>query len=252
MGTQHSDRATIDLVPVIAADGSEEWVAPSTTAPAAAPDGPSGVTVDDGIIQHDDDTQSLSSVPTERMASGKDWNQIIGAIAAAEAGRSTDTLIQVEEGGALVPVSKGETGQPLSTVPEETMAAPALASQADLQECRRYDPNNVEGWRFIDDPTIPGLQFSLAPAGERFTFFCFRSPTMGGRWYLTVLDPNLDDLIGHENHMLRLRMGSEYIPVVCSGQGSSTHADLGEIRGAAAKFALYHTLRSHGHVPFSA
>lgn len=250
MGTQNIDRnAIIDLTPIVAENGTEEWVA--TTASAGTADSP-GVVIDDGIIQRDDDAQRLSTVPTARMAADKDWNRIIGSIAAAEAGRETDTAIEVVPGGALIPVDKGQAGQPLSVVPEEVMAASGRACRSDLQEAKRHDPNNVEGWRFIEDATIPGLEFRLAPAGDVFTFFCFRSPSMGGRWYLTVLDPNLDGLIGHKDHMLRLRMGSEYIPVVCSGPGSSTHADLGEVRGAAAKFALYHTLRARGHVAFSA
>lgn len=232
-------------------DGTEEWVVADSALrmDSASPLSGAGVVVTDGVL-HSGTDDKLSTMLTARMAGSADWNRIIETISAAEAGRETGTEIVVQPGGALVPVDRGHAGHQLSTVPEAVMAVAGRATRTDLQEARRHDPSNVEGWRFIDDEVIPGLQFSLAPAGQRFIFFCFRSPTVGGRWYLTVLHPNLDDLFGHEAHMIRVSMGAESIPIVCSA-ADSTHPDLARVRGAAAKFALYHTLRQNGHVPFS-
>ena len=250
-----TDRAEIiDLRPVTTRDGQVEWVAEN--APPTDQDHltRSEVTVGDGKVHHDLDGHhhEVSTIPTERMAAGsRDWNEIIDAIRAAESGQPTDKEVVVEPGGKLVAVERGQAGSQLSTVPEDRMAAPARATSADLAEARRLDPENQEGWRFVADHQMPGLTFTLTPVEEPFLFFCFRCPTIAGRWYLTVLDPNLDNLTGHRNHVDNVYIGGERIPVVCSGPRDSSHASLRDVRGAAGKFALYHSLRKYDEVPFS-
>lgn len=241
----------IDLEPITAADGSEVWVTPgevAATSPDAARD---GLQVSAGTLRDDQRGQPLTTLPREVLAGGQDWNRIVGAIADAERGEASDVEVAVKPGGQMEVVRAGSTHQPLSTVPREILAAGDRASVVDLAEALTHDPQDVEGWRFVDDPKIPGLRFHLAPAGRRFVFFCVRSPLHGGRWLLTVLAPNLDQLMGHEHHMITKQVGGERIPVVC-GPGDSTYSSLAVVRGVATKFALYHTLRVHGHVAFSA
>jgi hypothetical protein len=150
-----------------------------------------------------------------------------------------------------VPVNRGFAGAELSKLPEDRMAA-HRATQSDLNEARTLDPDNVEDWTFVDDPVIPGLRFEMCPVALRFVFFAFRSPSHGGQWFLSPLDPNFDHLYGHEPHMMRLSMGGEMVPVVCRNPQTSCHRSLNELRGTAAKFALYHDGRRFGHVLFSA
>lgn len=139
MGTQNVDQdAIIDLAPIVAEDGTEEWVVEdeahaSGPAPSA---GGSGVVIADGVIHSEPNDEKLSTVPKARMAGNGDWNRIIETIAAAEAGRETGTEIVVQPGGALVPVDKGQAGPQLSTVPEAVMAAAERATRLDLTEAR--------------------------------------------------------------------------------------------------------------------
>lgn len=255
----HRDTAltdtVIDLRPVATDAGAVKWTSDHCAAAIAPPDVPGTLRVADGTVYHDtaDRPAALSTVPADRMAGQRpDWNEIIDSIRQAETSRDrSDREIAVQPGGALVPVDRGQKGPELSTVPEDIMAAPARATRDDLAEARRLDPHNVEQWDFIDHPMIPGLRFTLIPVSQPFTFFCFRDAAHGGRWFLAVLDPNLDRLIGHEHHMITATVGGERIPVVCSNPGDSSHGSLTHVRGAAGKFALYHSVRAHGRVPFS-
>lgn len=234
----------IDLFPQHAPDGSVVWSIPDT-GPANVP-----IEIDDAGVMSRAGTP-LSTLPADRMAADarewNDWNRIISTITDAEAGRRPAEEIIVEPGGELSLVRRGQADTALSKLPEDRMAA------FDHDEVRRLDPANREGWEFIADRVIPGFSFAMTPIGKQFRFFCFRSASYGGNWLLSVLHPNLDDLPGHEAHIMHVRLGSgRSIPVVCRSERRLDHPTLGEVRGTAAKFALYHSLRKHGHVPFSA
>lgn len=247
-----------DLEPTMQADGRIVWGLPaSDLLPQLVPDGderPASppVVAGDGKIAFADAPEALSTLPEDRLATDDPWGRIIRSIQQGESGDRAQDTVEVRPGGQLVPVNKGEAGTPLSTLPEDRLAAPGRTSRADLDEARRLDPQNLERWTFVDDHEIPGLTFEMAPVSQVFNFFCFRVAPAGGRWYLSVLDPDLDRLVGHEHHVMTLDMGDSRVPIVCRRSSDSSHATLAEVRGTAAKFALYHSLRAHGHVPFSA
>lgn len=248
-----------DLEPSVLADGRLVWAVPTTDSstslalrepperPAAHP-----LVATEGKIAFADAPETLSTLPEDRLASDDPWARIIRSIQEGENGGRAQDTVEVRPGGQLVPVHKGQAGTPLSTLPEDRLAASGRTGRGDLDEARRLDPENVERWAFVDDHEIPGLTFEMAPVAQVFNFFCFRVAPAGGRWYLSVLDPDLDRLVGHENHVMTLDLGGARVPIVCRQNRDSSHASLAEVRGTAAKFALYHSLRAHGHVPFSA
>ncbi len=248
-----------DLEPTVQTDGRVVWGMPTSDLlpepvlpnPTARPASPP-VVAGDGKIAFADAPEHLSTLPEDRLATDDPWGRIIRSIQQGEAGSQSEDTIEVRPGGQLVPVHKDEAGTPLSTLPQDRLAAASRTSRADLEEARRLDPQNVEKWSFVDDPEIPGFRFEMAPVARVFSFFCFRVSSAGGRWYLSVLDPDLDRLVGHENHVMTLNLGGSRVPIVCRRSSDSSHANLAEVRGTAAKFALYHSLRAHGHVPFSA
>ncbi len=247
-----------DLEPTVLPNGRTVWTLASVDTPTrSAPLVPvtppaTPVVASDGRIGFADAPGALSTLPADRLAADDPWGRIIRSIQQSENGGNAQDTVEVRPGGQLVPVHKGQAAAPLSTLPEDRLAAPARTSRADLDEARRLDPQNVERWTFVDDQQIPGLTFQMAPVAQVFRFFCFRVATAGGRWYLSVLDPDLDRLVGHEHHVMTLDLGGGRVPIVCRRNRDSSHATLAEVRGTAAKFALYHSLRAHGHVPFSA
>jgi hypothetical protein len=253
MGTTNRQTPDIiDVYPFTTPDGEEEWVTAGEETSARVEPPATSLTVRSGIVRGENDPMPLTTVPNERLAGGPDWNRIIDALSEGERGAAVDVpKIGVKPGGEMVILDQRQSQQPLSTVPRERLAA-GRATRADLAEARREDPHDAECWRFIDDPNIPGLRFTMTGTGHRFDFFCVRSPAHGGRWLLTVLQPNLDDLIGHDHHMVTASIGGETTPIVCGPGGRFNYASLSDIRGVAAKFALYHTVRPSGHVPFSA
>ena len=252
MGTTNRQMPDIiDVHPVTTPNGGEEWVAAGEeTAPRVEAPG-TGLTVGSGVVRGEDSPTPLTTVPTERLAGGPDWNRIIDAMSEAERAGADVPAIGVKPGGEMVFLDQSQSQPQLSTVPRERLAA-GRASRADLAEARREDPHDVERWRFIDDPNIPGLRFTMTGSGHRFDFFCVRSPAHGGRWLLTLLAPDLDDRIGHEYHMVTVSIGGETIPVVCGPGGQSVYASLSEVRGVATRVAHFHTARLSGYVPFSA
>jgi hypothetical protein len=248
-----------DLEPTVLADGRLVWSVPSSDASTslAVPESPTGtsaipIVTGGGKIAFAHAPEVLSTLPEDRLATDDPWARIIRSIQQSENGARASDAVEVRPGGQLVPVHKGEAGTPLSTLPEDRLAASGRTSRADLDEARRLDPQNVEHWTFVDDQQIPGLTFEMAPVAQVFNFFCFRVAAAGGRWYLSVLDPDLDRPVGHEHHVMTLDLGGARVPIVCRRSRDSSHASLAEVRGTAAKFALYHSLRAHGHVPFSA
>ncbi len=248
-----------DLKPTVQPDGSTIWAEPDTgqlpvpvTPDTATPTASPTVVAGDGKVGFADAPEAVSTLPQDRLASDDPWGRIIRTIQQSENGQKTEDAVEVHPGGQLVPVRQGKPGTPMSTLPQDRLASASRACRADLDEVRRIDPRNVERWTFVDDSEIPGLTFEMTPIARVFRFFCFRVAAAGGRWYLSVLDPNLDSLVGHENHVMRLDLGGARVPIVCRRSSDSSHANLAEVRGTAAKFALYHSLRAHGHVPFSA
>ena len=252
MGTTNPQMPDIiDVHPVPTPDGGEEWVAAGNETAARVEAPGTGLTVDSGVVRGEDSPTPLTTVPTERLAGGPDWNRIMDALGEGERDGADVPKIGVKPGGEMVVLDQSQSQQPLSTVPRERLAA-GRATRGDLAEARREDPEGKEDWRFVDDPNIPGLRFTMTGTGRTFVFYCVRSPAHGGRWLLTVLHPNLDDLLGHDNHMVTVSIGGETTPIVCGPGGRFNYPSLSDVRGVAAKFALYHTARLSGYVPFSA
>lgn len=224
--TDHfDDRSVVDVASSLTGSGRVAW---------ADPPAPPG-----------------STVACVRMAAGGGWDRIVSSIQAAEDGRVAPDEIIVQPGGQLVPVHRGRAGPSLSKLPEERMASEG--PWPDRREIAAFDPTGMERWRFVDDPSLAGWVFTLTPVAQPFTFFCFRYASLGGGWVVSPLDPNLDALLGHEHHVISVALGGgEHVPIVCKSNRGQSHRDLSEVRGTAAKFALYHSLHRHGLVPFSA
>lgn len=243
----------VDLVPHLDASGIEVWEVDEGIAGAVSVTTQlQALTVSPGGKVTNDTGEVLSTVPRQRMASGSGsgrWDRIIEAIQDAEAGRHGGEEVVVRPGGALELVSSGQAGQQLSRVPKDRMAAtPRPEDEAELD---RLDPRRVERWRFINDPVLPGYVFSMRPVATVFEFLAFR--WVGGRWYLSPLEPAFDTLPrSHATHVLNLRVGGDDVPVVCSSPNNFDHVNLSEVRGTAAKFALFHSLGGHGYTAFSA
>ena len=198
------------------------------------------------------DAQKLSVLPRDRMAAGsEDFNHIVEMIRQAEEGRSTPDQIEVHPGGSLVAVDKNATSRGLSVLPQDRMAT---VDHPSAREIRQLDPNNVEKWEWVDDPVIPGWKFEMAPAHRRFSFFTFRASTYSGHWLVSPITPNLDELVGHETHVIKTNIGGgAMVPIVCRRHGRMDHSNIEEVRATTAKFALYHSLRgATGMAPFSA
>lgn len=182
----------------------------------------------------------------------RDWNEIIQTIRDNEQDPEIiEAEIVAEPGGELV-LREGKGRRELSTLPRDVMASTTATSTTDREEIRRLDPDGVEAWRWVTDGRLGGWVFEMAPLRRRFVFFAFRVPAMGNRLLLSVIEPDMDELIGHENHVMTVRLdGGTRIPVVCGSKSQLGWAGVREIRGVAAKFATYHTLRAHGRVGFS-
>lgn len=191
---------------------------------------------------------ALSRVPTGRMAAAPNWDRIVRAIQDGEAGRRTDDEVVVRPGGELDLVPRGHAPTELSRVTKDRMAAGRRA--ADDAEIRRLDPAGREGWRWIDDPVLPGYTFVMRPIATAFSFFAFRWTS--GRWYVSPLVPAFDTLIGHESHVINLDVGGDRVPIICKAANEFDHRNLLEVRGTAGKFATYHSFREAGYTPFSA
>jgi hypothetical protein len=194
---------------------------------------------------------ALSRVPQVRMAASDDeLLRMFRAIEDAEAGRQSPDEVVLEPGGAMVPVNKGTAGPALSQVPKVRMAA---VDQTSLAEWERLDPRGVEKWHWVDDKVLPGWVFEMAPLKRPFTFLAFRVPTYSGRWLLTSILPEFDDLPGHRTHVVNALIGGgKKVPVICKAQSDISCGSISESRGLAAYFAFYHTwLDVHGKPPFS-
>lgn len=230
-------REVIDLVRVPTRDGRDVWAPPQRQTR-------SEVVITDGVVGTED--EPLSTVPSDRMAQGPDWNRIMSSIQRQEAGQRSDDEVVVEPGGVLRPVSRGEADRGASVIPKDRMAS-------DESLIRRLDPDDLERWRYIDDPVVSGWTFRLKPARQWYRFFTFKMTSLGGKWLVTPLTPEFGDLVGtHEGHIVTVRIGSETMPVICKKRNDWGHATLKEVRGTAAKFGLYHDLRLNGQAAFSA
>lgn len=245
----------VDLVPHLDASGIEVWEVDEGSAGESSVNtqrqAPTLTVSPDGKVTNDTG-EVLSTVPRQRMASGSGrgrWDRIIQSIQEAENGRHSGEEVVVRPGGALELVAFGQAGQQLSRVPKDRMAAtPRPEDEAELD---RLDPCRVERWRFVNDPVLPGYVFSMRPVATVFEFFTFR--WVGGRWYLSPLAPAFDTLPrSHATHVLSLHVGGDDVPVVCSSPDNFDHINLSEVRGTAAKFALFHSLGGHGYTAFSA
>ena len=243
----------IELEPVSDADGNITWAQIIEHIDAHE----NGVTTGREIVVRPGGTldlvsaeqaTGLSRLPQERMAGGdNDWDRIISTIQAKEAGHTTGTELVVRPGGKI-DVVQSDQATGLSQLPQDRMAT----NDDRPTEIVRLDPHNRENWERVPDSRVPGWIFTLTPIAKPFTFFAF--PWGSGRWYVSAASPKFDDLVGHKFHVVNLRLGSgpnDSIPVICRETSRSDHPNLTEVRGTAAKFALYHSLLAHGHQPFS-
>jgi hypothetical protein len=235
--------------------GREVWAVPTATGDPAAADQTRQAAMERPLVVMrpggrlvDDAGEVMSALPRERMATGPNWDRIIRAIQENESGHRTGDQVVVRPGGSLDLVPSGQASEELSRIPKERMAS--MARVADETEIRTFDPTGKEQWRFIDDAVLPGYAFVMRPISTAFQFFTFR--WAGGRWFVSPLVPAFDTLTGHETHVITLNVGSDSVPVVCKAPNDFDHRNLTEVRGTAAKFAVYHSLRAAGHIPYSA
>lgn len=235
----------IDLVTGFDELGREVWMSPDI-------DGSSllDIVVRPGgeIELHDGGpTPTAVSTVTRGRMSTIDWNAIIGTAGEQEAG-TTSAEIVVRPGGQLVladPQTLTQSTQPLSTVTRGRMSTGVkeLASE----EWQALDPGCIEQWAFVDHPVVPGWRFTMRPSDAAFVFFTFHASGRG--YYLTCLSPRFDDRIGHPDHVSEFSYLGEKIPIVCKSEAGSSHRTIAEVRGTAAKFALYHTIKAKGMTP---
>ena len=146
-----------DLEPTMQADGRIVWGLPaSDLLPQLVPDGderPASppVVAGDGKIAFADAPEALSTLPEDRLATDDPWGRIIRSIQQGESGDRAQDTVEVRPGGQLVPVNKGEAGTPLSTLPEDRLAAPGRPSAASPCECSRPSsrgaPAHAAHWR---------------------------------------------------------------------------------------------------------
>ncbi len=184
----------IDLVPILERDGSScgEWPEDGTAGvPSTSP--PTSIVVSDGtLLSGGGRAVKLSLVPTGRMASN-DAESWVASSATSSSPSQASTPVTVSRCG---PAGCSFRCARTRRVPRCQWCPRTgwhrrvrQVTTTDLLEARRYDPSNVENWRFVDDPVIPGLRFTLRPVTTPFIFFGFKVPSFGGRWFLSVLDP---------------------------------------------------------------
>jgi hypothetical protein len=253
MGTTRND--VIDLYPISTPDGTQifEALNPPPDWPLPVPAPPMQVEAGGGISQvgEGEEPTAFSTIPTERMWSS--WDEIIGHIAAGEDGQRSPK-ITVNPGGAVELQPHSGTASPMSTIPTERMWAPWSRDDEDLREILSMDPHNVEGWRRISHQVLPGWTFHMSPTGVLFTFFTFRSPFHQRNWLLACMNPRYDAQVGHDAHVIAVDVApGETVPIVCRSRIRLWNTNLGEVRGLASKFAIYHTAVDRGYpAPFSA
>ncbi|GAB3988982.1 hypothetical protein GCM10029978_112800 [Actinoallomurus acanthiterrae] len=194
-------------------------------------------------------TVPLSKLPEERMAAAASWQEIRDLIRAQEEG-GPDVFL--EPGGQFVVTGSDGSAQPLSKLPQERMAAVNEGpTEADVNLLRRLDPGNVERWEPVFTGEVAGWKFQMTPKypGQRpFVFFAFRSPEDGNAFRIAPIYPDMDDKFGHRPHMIKVRVGSRKLPIIC-GPGGRAAATLAEVRTHAAKWMAYTSLRMAGKNP---
>lgn len=261
--TAFVDEVIIDLQPTIGPDGSTVWGSPTETMQG-------DVVLYDGALQsltytNDAAGSSVmpvhlhSTLPSERMAGERSsinggeagassWDEIAEYMRSLENGSKDGDIIMGPGGELTVLGPSTQSLGPRSRLPKERMAAlkPTISID-DVEEIRRIDPHNVEGWTPVQSELLDGWRFSLqvVPSGYQFVFLAFRSPNDGGRWRIWVLRPNADEQFGHEPHMIATYLNGERIPVIC-GAGGRANCSLAEVRVNAGKWALYTQRRMWG------
>ena len=179
------------------------------------------------------------------------WDEVNHMLGVAERGGKGMVDVGVTPGGALQLYSAGIT-RPLSKLPNDIMAAVTVGPRpADVDELRRLDPGNDEGWTPVDTTWLSGWKFSFQSPIEGqppFEFLAFKSPSEGGWWRISVLRPNLDRELGHRPHHINIPVGSREVPVLC-GPGGRPASSLAEVRVFAAKWMVYTSGRLAGLRP---
>ena len=155
----------------------------------------------------------------------------------------------LEPGGGLELAQDGKTdGRPLSKLPETRMAA----AMDDARELAQLDPHNQERWTRVQSSggEIDGWTFYLTPpfVNGQFKFLTFRNPARRNLWDISPLNPNLDEVRGHTEHVIGTRMGGRDIAILC-GPGGEPSDNLSAVRGVAAKWMAYTAARIAGRNP---
>lgn len=190
----------------------------------------------------------VSTLPRERLAGDETpaaWRDIYKALKDAEdagEGVSTGTDVVMPAGGALVVTEHGKE-RPASVLPTETMAGlNPEPSIADVGEVEQIDPQRIEKWTPVSSGLLNGWKFRLRPedaAGE-YVFLAFRNPADGNRYRVFVVSPKVDDWYGHDDHMNRIVVGGQVVPVVCGPKMKPAADNLAEARAHAGKWMHYH------------
>lgn len=208
--------------------------------------------------------QPMSTLPPWRMAAGNDWDSIFRELRQKENGERTGTELVVQPGGQLVRVLAGQPnsqGTPVSRLPEDRMAATNVVgdsatrvigpSTTDAIEIRELDPRNVESWRIHEQGGLSGWSFALTPPitpQKAFRFFVWRSPSEGNALRITAVEPYFGKP-SHEWHIIRIWFGRIEVPVICATPGARPARNFAEVRGQAAKWTTYVSLRLAGIKP---
>jgi hypothetical protein len=197
----------------------------------------------------------VSVLPSEIMAGGS-WPDTVRRLAGLERHAPAPGDVSVEAGGRLVLRRGGATSRraSVSVLPTAILCAPLIPmaepSLDDVAEVRALDPDNVEDWTPITTGPVRGWRFRMVsghPDVGDFHFAAWRSPADGGRWRITPLRPNYDQVHGHRDHMATVNVGGRSVPVLCGPSGAACRT-LSEVRGHAAKWKTYTTNRLLGRL----
>ncbi len=200
-----------------------------------------GDTAVKAAVHQDSALQTLSVLPTGRMAGDNGWEEVKKALGAAETRRDAPD-VELRPGGELVVRQPNSEVVSTSVLPTGRMASVVQGPDLnDMRMLQELDPDNVEQWQPVTEGELTGWTFRFNP-GRRdvpdFHFFAFRSPSDRNLWRITPIRPNLDHMFGHSPHMIKAYVGGTPIPVICGPDGAPAPS-LREVRTWAAKWTRY-------------
>ncbi|MEV0548736.1 hypothetical protein [Nocardia salmonicida] len=124
----------------------------------------------------------------------------------------------------------------------------------DIAVLKRLDPNNVGKWAVVTAPWLTGrsaLSFVFDPpyGGHAYQFLTFRDANQYGRWQISPVWPNRDELRGHRPHMIDVLVGDVRVPMICGSNAAEGYATIEDVCGATAKWSVYTSMLLSGRDP---